>query len=147
MKKRIVSPLSLLITAMATPALATEGLSPFGVWLSDDKETKLEIFQCEEKLCGKIVWLKHNTKEDGSPLLDANNEEETLRDRPIVGLEILKDLEKQSAKKWGDGKVYDPESGKTYRAKIALKSNEKMKLSGCINSFLCQGDHWYKSEK
>ncbi|MBB6521901.1 DUF2147 domain-containing protein [Pseudoteredinibacter isoporae] len=136
----------LLSTILAIPALATDGLSPIGIWLSDDKESKLEIFNCDEKLCGKIVWLKNDKKEDGSPVLDANNENEALRDRPIVGLDILTGLEKQSAKKWDDGEIYDPKSGKTYRAKIALKSADKMKLSGCINSFLCQGDNWYKSE-
>lgn len=146
MKNRIKRSIFLLSAALALPVLANEGPSPVGIWLSDDKESKLEVFQCEEKLCGKIIWLKNNKREDGSPLLDANNEDESLRNRPILGLEILQGLEKQSAKKWDDGKVYDPESGKTYRAKIALKSSEKMKLSGCINSFLCQGDNWHRSE-
>ena len=75
----------LVAAGFAGSALA----DPKGVWLNDRKDSHVRIYACErdpDELCGEIVWLKNPLGKDGKPRLDVKNENESLRDRPILGL-------------------------------------------------------------
>jgi uncharacterized protein (DUF2147 family) len=93
------------------PALA-------GVWLDPTKEVEVEIGYCGGGVCGRIVWLKppHHT------LLDEENPDPALRRRPLIGLTILWGLRRLDAQTWGDGKMYNPRTGKYYRASLSVLS-------------------------
>src|SRR4030095_5787758 len=85
-----------------------------GVWLTSGKEqAKIKIYKSGEKYEGKIIWLKNPTIKN-KPILDANNPDKSKRNHEIVGLVILKDFEFDGSDEWEDGKIYDPENGKTY---------------------------------
>jgi uncharacterized protein (DUF2147 family) len=103
-----------------------------GYWLVLDKKTnepksQIEIFRNDDgKYYGRIVWLKKPLK-NSQPLKDENNPKEELRKRTILGLQILSGLE-FSDDEWEDGKIYDPESGSTYKCKAWFEDNDKNKL-------------------
>lgn len=64
-------------------------------------------------------------------LLEANeNEDSNLRKRPIVGLILFKDFVYED-EKWVDGRIYDPNNGKTYQCKISFEE-EKLQIRGYI---------------
>lgn len=109
--------------ALASGAPAAPQTSPaLGVWFDDTGKGAVEIATCGAKLCGRIVWLKEPVSEKtGKPLVDAYNPEPAQRTRPICGLQILGDLERQSDGTWDAGWVYDPKVGQSYDAAIEVR--------------------------
>jgi uncharacterized protein (DUF2147 family) len=137
--KNIISSVFLVILLAAIPAYAASGDDILGVWNNGEKDAKIEIFKCVEKYCGTIVWLKvPNYPEDskdgvpGTPKLDHNNPDISLRAKPILGLEIVHDFMYKGDNKWADGKVYDPKNGKTYSGKMTLVAPNQLDLRGFI---------------
>ena len=132
--------LLLFLACLSLPALAFGASDPgdiFGVWLTEGGSAKLEIFPCGDKACGKVVWLKHPTflsTSDG-PLgmekVDLKNPDPKLRNRPIVGLQVMEGMTAQG-EWWRNGSCYDPQSGQTYQCKMRLESPSELRLRGFI---------------
>ncbi|WP_159104338.1 DUF2147 domain-containing protein [Sneathiella glossodoripedis] len=113
-----------------------------GVWETVEGKSHVEISACEgNKYCGKIIWLKEPNTEKGTPKLDINNQDESLRNRPIEGIQILKDLEKVSENEWDDGTIYNPEDGNTYSSEMVLMDENTLNVSGCV-LFICKEQTW-----
>ena len=90
------------------------------------------IQPCGEKICGKIVWLSESRNADGSEKLDIHNKDESLRERSIMGLELLTDFTAAGDVKWTEGEIYNPEDGKTYRSELELTDSGTLKVTGCV---------------
>lgn len=122
----------------ATTAFGAAQNGILGIWKTEKDESKVEIFQCGEKICGKIVWLKNpkytdsNDGQVGTPIIDRNNPDPALRSRPLIGLQIMDGFTELGDNTWGNGTCYDPKSGKTYRGKIHLASPDRLELRGFI---------------
>jgi len=127
-----IAPITLLfISSLAAKAQADKIL---GTWLNEPKDAKIEVYKKGDQYFGKIIWLKNNVNEDGtSPKLDSKNEDEKLRSRSIVGINILKDLEwDEDDNEWDDGEIYDPRSGSTYSLYAQLQDANTLFLKGYI---------------
>jgi uncharacterized protein (DUF2147 family) len=129
-----------LATVLLTASTAF-GAGPgdvLGSWKTDGGDSLLEYFRCGEKICGKIVWMKEpnymNSKEGpvGKTKVDSKNPDPALRNRPILGLQVMKGLTAKGGNRWGNGTCYDPESGKSYKCKMYLKSPSRLELRGYI---------------
>jgi uncharacterized protein (DUF2147 family) len=94
---------------------------------------------CGEALCGSIAW----TKGEGG--VDGNNPDPTKRNRPIIGLPILMAMKPASEGRW-EGEVYNAENGKTYTSRIWLKSEDVLRIEGCVLGFLCGGEDWTRTK-
>ncbi|WP_460892566.1 DUF2147 domain-containing protein [Rufibacter soli] len=105
--------------------------SPLGIWTNEEKEARFEIYQCGDKLCGKIIWLKEPDR-DGKPKVDQFNPDPKLQKRPVIGLVFLKNFAPDEAYKWDDGTIYDPKTGKTYSSYMKLVGNDKLEVKGYI---------------
>jgi uncharacterized protein (DUF2147 family) len=110
-----------------------------GLWLNQEKDAKIEIFKCNEKYYGKIVWLQEpdypvasSEGVPGTPKLDHNNPDRTLRLKRVMGLQIVHNFSFAGNGLWNDGKVYDPNNGKTYSGKMTLVSPYQLHLRGFI---------------
>jgi uncharacterized protein (DUF2147 family) len=140
----------LSIMLFGTVAHATGGDDILGVWINEEKDGKIEIFKCGEKYCGKIVWAKEPNYPDGSkegmpgtPRLDHNNPDKSLRKTPILGLQIVHDFVFAGDNSWKKGKVYDPKNGRTYSGTLTLVSPTRLDLRGFIGfSFLGRTTVW-----
>ena len=54
---------------------------------------------------------------------------------PVEGLQILTGLKSSGTNQWSDGKLIDPESGKTYSGKLTLSDNgQSLQLRGYVGS-------------
>ena len=86
-----------------------------GTWYNDDKTSTIEIKRASNgTYTGKITWLDE-PNENGKPKVDDDNPDPKLRNRPIMGLTIVKNFRYDSKKKrWNQGSIYDPKNGKTY---------------------------------
>ncbi|WP_343532004.1 DUF2147 domain-containing protein [Pedobacter sp.] len=102
-----------------------------GKWINPSGEGQIEIYKRGEKFFGKLVWIKDPNDENGKPKTDEKNPNESLRNKPILGLEILKNFEFNGGK-WQDGTIYDPKSGKTYSCKLTLKEPNQLSIRGYI---------------
>ena len=105
-------------------AFAQDGDVILGNWFTANGNSIVQIYQCGQKYCGKISWLKNPTYKDGSEKVDKNNPDESKRSRKIMGLDIVYGFKFNGENKWVDGKIYDPDNGKTYSCKMTLEGNE-----------------------
>jgi uncharacterized protein (DUF2147 family) len=131
MIRRLVAGLAL---AVALPAFAAQPIA--GRWLTADGGAVVAIGPCGAALCGRIAKLLKGPP--SGPPIDALNPDPALRGRPLVGLAILTNLT-PNGDGW-KGQVYDPKTGKTYRAFVA-RDGAKLKVQGCVAVF-CQTIMW-----
>jgi len=144
--KKLVILFFLGIYALA--GFAQEADKIVGVWWNDEKTTKIEVEKKGEKYVGTIVYMIPEKYENGQPPKDDENPDPALRERSIVGLQILKGFEyDKSNKEWKDGTIYDPKSGKTYDCYGWLESNDLLKLKGFVAGIrmLGRSSEWYRT--
>ncbi len=101
-----------------------------GIWLiEEDGEAveKVEIYRCENRYCGKIVWLK-SQEGINVPVTDVKNKSEALQDRPLLGLEVLRGYEFDGENAWHDGEFYAYRKGKTVAPKLTLIDENHLKI-------------------
>ncbi len=106
-----------------------------GTWLTQDGDSKVQISQTEEgTFKGEVIWLKNPTEEDGSEKLDKHNPDAELKQRKIMGLELLKNFEyDEDDEEWTNGTIYDPKSGNTYKCYMWFDGNpNKLQVKGYI---------------
>ncbi|MDB6111565.1 MAG: hypothetical protein JWR69_3315 [Pedosphaera sp.] len=123
-----------------TPLPAVEpGDAILGVWTTTDSQGQVEVFKQDGKYFAKIISLKEpNVPADdktgfaGKPKTDYKNPNPKLRQRPIVGLQFMSDFVYAGKHLWEGGKVYDPESGKTYKCKMTLLSTNRLEVRGFV---------------
>ena len=135
---------ALMVAGFAGGALA----DPRGVWLTVSGKSHVKIDNCiddEDRLCGKIIWLRRPLGDDGEPRRDIHNEDESLRDRPVLGLRVIWNMEDESDGEWGDGDIYNPTDGETYDAEVEEIDADTLEVSGCV-WFLCKTQTWNRVE-
>ena len=103
-----------------------------GIWLEEEKQSKIEIYKENNKFYGKIIWLREPLDENGQIKLDKKNPNPTKRKNTIDGLVIMKDLEFIKTGVWENGEIYDARSGKTYSLVVYMKNNTTLDLRGFI---------------
>jgi uncharacterized protein (DUF2147 family) len=141
--------LAVLTVLFSTSALA-QAATPVGRWTTIDDETKkpksvIAIYEENGKLFGKIEKLYREPNEDQNPVCDKC--EGALKNQPILGMVIMKDLKKDDDE-WTGGTILDPANGKTYKCKIAVEDGgKKLKVRGYIGmALLGRTQHWVKAE-
>ena len=141
--------LASLIVLFASSALA-QAPSPVGSWTTIDDSTKkpksiVTIYEEGGKLYGKIEKIFREPTEDQNPLCDKC--EGALKNKPILGLVILKDL-KKDGDEWSSGTIMDPANGKTYKCTIAVEDGgKKLKVRGYIGfALIGRTQYWVRAE-
>lgn len=136
------------LSAYFLSAAAQEANKIEGIWWNDEKTTRIEVKQTDGKYTGTIVYLVPEKYENGKALVDKENPDEKLRNRSLIGLQILKGLEYDAkAKEWKGGSIYDPQSGKTYDCYVWLENNDLLKLKGFVAGIRWMGrsSEWYRA--
>lgn len=136
----------LLVLLFVAPAAghAAEGDAILGAWSTANDDSKVEITKNGDTYSGRIVSLKEpNYPTDpkakhyvqgleNQPKVDRLNPDESLRKRPIVGMELMQGFTYEGDNRWAGGRIYDPESGKTYKCKMTLVAPNKLEVRGYI---------------
>ncbi|RTQ52583.1 DUF2147 domain-containing protein [Hymenobacter gummosus] len=136
--------LSLVLLLGISGIVSAQTMSPLGVWTNSEKKATFEIYKCGNKLCGKIVSLTvPNDPATGKPKTDSQNPDPKLRSRPRLGLVFMQGFEYDDDNKWDDGKIYDPESGKTYSCYMKMVNANTMEVKGYIGfSMIGRSQTW-----
>lgn len=126
-----------LLLCIAGAAQAAAPADFLGRWTTDQAKSVVEIYRCGDKYCGKVVSLKEPLFTDpsqgpvGTPKVDNKHPNPALRNRPLIGLTFMQGFGYHEGK-LEKGTVYDPETGKTYRAKAKLLAPDRLELRGYI---------------
>ncbi|HYD25256.1 MAG TPA: DUF2147 domain-containing protein [Croceibacterium sp.] len=119
----------------ATPAAAA-GPSIAGNWVTADRTAVVRVAECGRKLCGTVVEVLAR----GVPRSDVHNPRRALRARPLVGLQVLRGFAARGGE-WRGGTAYDPKTGNSYRATLALAPDGRLKVTGCV-LLICRSQMW-----
>jgi len=120
---------------VATPVAALDPL--VGKWKTvDDKTGKVvsdvELYEQGGKVFGKITGLTEPNDAQGKPKTCSKCTGPD-KDKPIVGLVIVKDLS-ASGDSYKGGTITDPEDGKVYKAELWTEAG-KLKVRGYLGPF------------
>ena len=128
--------LAAVFAVIAAPYLARasepEPSGLLGNWMAESEKIAIELYRCEEYLCGKIIWVIKPYRNNGEFKRDRRNPDPALRRRGYCGIEVLRGLRGRSDRVWRGGKFYDPKKGNTYNLDIALRDDGRLELRGYI---------------
>jgi uncharacterized protein (DUF2147 family) len=132
--------LAVLVLAIAAcyadTAVAADSLAGTTWKTVDDKSGKVssevELYDQSGKLFGKITRLTDPNDPQGKPKTCTKCQGPD-KDKPIVGLVILKDLS-PSGDRYKGGTITDPEDGKVYKAELWVEDG-KLKVRGYLGLF------------
>lgn len=101
-----------------------------GTWKTIDDESgevksHVEIYKRGDQFYGKVKKILDPAAPKEALCVACKG---NLKDAPILGLEIIKDLKKKGSS-YKDGTILDPENGKEYDCKIWLDPNNADKLN------------------
>ena len=119
-----------------------------GIWLSEEKTGKVEIYKKGDKFFGKIVWISPSKYVNGNPPKDVNNPDKKLQSRYTLGVENLKNFVFDADdNEWDDGTIYDPKNGTTYDCYMWFENNNYnvLKIRGYVGiSLIGRTTTWTK---
>lgn len=158
--KRILARLSWLAALSLATVAAQETVAPAappapveGVWRTQ-LLSEVTINACDAGYCGNLSrivvpegLLSAAEAEAAATMapedfFDYRNEDPTLRNRPMLGLQILTLWPGKEVHIY-DGEIYNPEDGKTYAGYIEVIGPDRLRLNGCVLfNVVCRGEEW-----
>jgi len=140
--KKIIQRILLPIVGLVVSAqsFATDPYNVFGLFLTEERNSVIEISECNESVCGNVVWLNPETLDDGVTPEEAKSKS----GEKVLGLTMLQGFEK-AGDDWREGTIYDPGKDKTYSSRLERLPNGTLQVGGCI-SFFCQTQIWTSVE-
>lgn len=125
--------LALLCTLLFAPSLlsAQTGADAIvGTYLTEGGKSRVVITKQGTAYIGTIAWLKKGD------ILDEKNPDKSEATKKLTGKIILRGLSYDGGKDYKGGKIYDPESGKTYSCKATAQDNGDLRVRGFIGASL-----------
>jgi uncharacterized protein (DUF2147 family) len=145
----------ILLVLLITPTMsfAVDADDILGSWITEGGDCRVEIIKKDQLYFGRIAALTNPVYHpgevkgmDGKPRLDLVNPDESLRSRPIIGLELLRDF-RFDGEKWVGGDIYDPENGKSYNCKMTVDGDGNLRVRGYVGvSLLGRTTVWARPE-
>lgn len=141
MRKHILT----FLLVMAAGIFSANAQSIIGRWKTIDDETGkpksvVEIYEKDGKYYGKVVEILNPARKNAK----CDKCEGADKDKPILGLVILKGLSKDG-NEYTDGDILDPTKGKLYSCTIKPEGKDKLKVRGYLGvSLLGRTQTWYK---
>jgi uncharacterized protein (DUF2147 family) len=134
--------LTIILSSLGALAATIEP-SVEGVWLSADGTGWIKIELGDNGPIGSIAGSPDNSGDRGPSDKDDLNPDPALRGRLLLGLTIMDGFTYAGDGKWKNGRIYDPNSGKTYKCKLTLVDENTLELRGYIGfSLLGRTETW-----
>jgi len=112
MKKFLILFLLVYVTSQVSAQKASQIV---GLWWNEKKTSKIEVKEVNGTYTATVVYILPEKYVNGEPERDTENPDPALRSRSKLGLQIMSGLKFDAAEKeWSNGRIYDPDSGKTY---------------------------------
>lgn len=142
--KKIVMTISMLVCFMT----AAYAASPAGLWKTIDDKTGepkaiVRITDAGGDVSGRIEKLLNPNAPRNEVCSQCTDDR---KNKPIIGLTILKSMKQDGDDVWSGGNVLDPKNGKIYKARIELKDGgRKLELRGYLGPFY-RTQVWMRAE-
>jgi len=112
-----------------------------GYWLTS--QSIVQVKNCNKNLCATIEHIFVDDDIDPKSIKDSNNKKRSLRSRPLIGVNLLKEfpsytLDKNELK---NGKIYDPGRGRIFKSNLYLLDDGTLKVEGCLMG-ICDHEIW-----
>jgi len=103
-----------------------------GKWMSDNNDVAVEVFRENDSFAARLIWFDCSKPGDQKMIehFDTENPDPKLRNRPWLGMVTVKDLQFDGKNQWVGGTIYDPNSGRTYRASIRMSAPNRLIVRG-----------------
>jgi len=113
----------------------------FGKWRTIDDETGepksiVKIYEKDGKVFGEIVEILNKDKVNSL----CTKCEGDLKDKPILGMTIINDMEKDDDV-YENGTIVNPSSGKTYTCRLKLEEENRLQVRGYV-AFFYKTQYW-----
>lgn len=116
-----------------------------GRWLTQEKDGWIRIELVGSSLEGRIAGAPPGSP--GEREFDDRNPDPSLRTRRLDGLTIMTGFEYDGGGRWKDGRIYDPNSGKTYRGTATLIDPDTLEIRGYIGvSLFGRTETWTRDD-
>jgi uncharacterized protein (DUF2147 family) len=128
------------------PGLAwPESASVEGRWLTQEKDGWIRISLVGDSLEGTIAGAPPGSPSERK--FDDRNPDPALRNRRLDGLVIMSGFEHDGGRRWKNGTVYDPNSGRTYKCTITQIDDDTLKIRGYIGvSLFGRSETWTRDD-
>ena len=112
-----------------------------GYWLTSQSIVKVK--NCDKNLCATIEHLFVDDDIDPKSIMDSNNKKRSLRDRPLIGINLLEEFPSNALGKkvLKNGKIYDPGRGRVFKSNLYLLDDGTLKVEGCLMG-ICDHEIW-----
>lgn len=104
-----------------------------GNWMATDNSVLVNVFKSGDDYNAKVLWFDKNLG-SGKPIherRDVANPDPALRNRKIIGMEILHGLHyNEKNNSWEQGKIYDGSSGRTWDSSVTVEKDGTLKVRG-----------------
>lgn len=122
----------MLVLLLAYTGYAQEEI--LGEWKPHEGNSIVEIYKTESGECaGKIVWLEKPTDKRGNPHKDLNNPDAALRNRTIIGMDMLENLVYREGV-W-TGTLYTPKKGRKVDAELSINEDDQLDINVSFRGF------------
>jgi len=101
-----------------------------GVWEYEEKNLLIQISKEDDQFVGTMTYFQCATDAIMRSRVDSENPDPTLVDRKLLGLKLVEKLTYEGDNVWGGGKIYDPNSGHTWDARIQLTTSNTAVVRG-----------------
>ncbi len=136
---------AILLIMFVMGAFVAQAQTVTGKWKTIDDETGepksiVEIYEKNGKIYGKVIEILNPAKKDAK----CTNCKGDEKDKPILGLVIIKGLSKDGSE-WNGGQILDPNKGKSYKCTISLDGKDKLNVRGYVGiSLLGRTQTWHR---
>ena len=139
---------ALMLLAAAPGASAGDAKDIAGVWLNGDGDGWIELTIDGGLLEGRIIGGPDDPENLKPSRLDTENPDPALRNRELRGLVILTGFRHAGDGEWTGGRIYDPNSGNTYKGTIRMESENLLKLRGYVGiSLFGRTERWTRAAR
>ncbi len=143
--------MAVVFAVIAAPYLARASEpDPSGVlgnWMAESEKIAIELYRCEEYLCGKIIWVIKPYRNNGEFKRDKRNPDPALRQRGYCGIEVVRGLRGKNDRVWRHGTLYYVKKGTTFDLDIALKDDDRLELRAYLGiRLLGKSETWNRPD-
>jgi len=103
-----------------------------GKWISKEKNLIIQIYKHSDDFRSKILWFKKGDRhKDIHEYVDDKNPDPELRDRKIIGMDIVDGLKyNEKTNSWENGKIYDAYHGRFWDSSAVISDEGFLKVTG-----------------
>ena len=138
MKKFLLMLIACMMVGMSAFAQSNAGDKIIGTYkaIQDGNVSKVKISKVGNGYKAQVIWLEEPNNADGTPKTDKKNPDASKRNNPADKIVLISKVTYDSkSNTWGNGKIYDPTKGKSFKVEIKFKDDKTLQVKGSLAIF------------